>query len=412
MRSVQSVAITLLLFGAAGCNRAQIGPVAGIATNGETSPAITAHDLSVRLFAFANDSMMGREAGSYWGEKAADYVAAEFQRLGVQAAGENGGYFQVVPNIKPRDTTTRRGLAKNVIGIIPGSDPALRTEYISITAHNDHIGFKHDVVDHDSLRAYNEVIRPLGADSRPHAPLPAEAARIRAILDSLRKVHPPRPDSIYNGADDDGSGTVAVLEIARIMKPWPTPGRTVVFLATTGEEAGLVGTRWYLANPVRPLSSMAANLEIEMIGRPDTLATGRGRGWLTGFERSSMGESFQNAGLPIMADMRPSQSFFTRSDNIAFAQAGIPAHTLSSYNMHTDYHSVTDDVSRIDFAHMATLINTGARAVWILTDGPAPIWNRGGRPCPAMPRGPRPQLSPAAQDSARLAAELPHDCPR
>ena len=196
------------------------------------------------------------------------------------------------------------------------------------------------------------------------------------------------------------------------MKSWPAPSRTVVFLATTGEESGLVGTGWYLANPVRPLSTMAANLEIEMIGRPDTIATGRGRAWLTGFERSTMGESFQRNGLPIMADMRPSESFFTRSDNIAFAQAGIPAHTLSSFNLHTDYHGLGDDVSKIDFEHMAALINTGARAVWVLTEGPAPTWNRGGRPCPAGPRVPRPQPTPAQQDSARLAAQFPQSCVR
>jgi hypothetical protein len=160
---------------------------------------------------------------------------------------------------------------------------------------------------------------------------------------------------------------------------------------------------------------MAANLEIEMIGRPDTIATGRGRGWLTGFERSTMGESFQRAGLPIMADMRPGQQFFRRSDNIAFAQAGIPAHTLSSFNLHTDYHQVTDEISKVDFPHMASLINTGARAVWVLTEGPAPMWYPGGRPCPARAggrgRGGQFQMTPAQQDSARLAAQFPQACP-
>jgi Zn-dependent M28 family amino/carboxypeptidase len=262
----------------------------------------------------------------------------------------------------------RRRLAVNVVGILAGHPAASGPDSIVLVdAHYDHLGM----------------------------------ART-----------PVNGDSVYNGADDDASGTVAVLEIARIMKSWPTPSRTVVFLATTGEESGLVGTGWYLANPVRPLSTMAANLEIEMIGRPDTIATGRGRAWLTGFERSTMGESFQRADLPIMADMRPSESFFSRSDNIAFAQAGIPAHTLSSFNLHTDYHGLGDDVSKIDFGHMAALINTGARAVWVLTEGPAPMWNRGGRPCPAGPRLPRPQLTPAQQDSARAAAQFPQSCAR
>src|SRR5262249_55959125 len=145
-------------------------------------------------------------------------------------------------------------------------------------------------------------------------------------------------DSIYNGADDDASGVVAVLEIARAMARGPAPKRTLVFLATTGEEGGLLGPRWYIAQPVVPLAEMVANMEIEMIGRPDSLAGGAGKGWLTGFDRSSMGPSFKAAGLSIVADPRPDEQFFQRSDNIAFAMRGIPAHTLSSYNMHTDYH--------------------------------------------------------------------------
>jgi hypothetical protein len=125
---------------------------------------------------------------------------------------------------------------------------------------------------------------------------------------------------------------------------------------------------------------MEANLEIEMIGRPDSLAGGPGRAWLTGFERSTMGAMFAKAGLAVVADKRPDQQFFQRSDNIAFARMGIPAHTLSSFNMHTDYHQVTDEVSAVDFAHMAGVINTAVKAVRLLANGPAPAWNPGGKP--------------------------------
>ena len=337
------------------------------------------------LTVIAADSMEGRRVWSKGSDRAAKYIAEQMRKIGLVPAGDSG-YFQKIPgaalatgrvvrlpSLSDLDTVPveRRRLAVNVVGILPGHRPATNTSTkpdssILVDAHYDHLG----------------VGRPVNGDS------------------------------IYNGADDDASGTVAVLEIARIMKNWPTPSRTVVFLATTGEESGLVGTGWYLANPVRPLWTMAANLEIEMIGRPDTVAVGRGRAWLTGYERSSMGENFQKSGLPIMADMRPSQSFFTRSDNIAFAQAGIPAHTLSSFNLHTDYHGVGDEVSKIDFGHMAALINTGARAVWVLTEGPAPTWNRGGRPCPAVPRPPQPQLTQAQQDSLRIAAQFPQSCGR
>jgi Zn-dependent M28 family amino/carboxypeptidase len=147
-----------------------------------------------------------------------------------------------------------------------------------------------------------------------------------------------------------------------------------------GEEVGLLGTNWYIAHPAIPLGQMAANLEIEMIGRPDSLAGGVGKAWLTGYERSTMGDELAANGIPIVPDKRPDEHFFQRSDNIAFAERGIPAHTLSSFNLHADYHQPSDDISRVDFVHMAGVINAGARAVRLLTDGPKPEWKPGGRP--------------------------------
>jgi len=172
----------------------------------------------------------------------------------------------------------------------------------------------------------------------------------------------------------------AVIEIARQLAAGPRPKRTILFAATTGEEVGLIGTRWYIEHPVFANTALQANLEIEMIGRPDSLAGGFGRAWLTGFERSTMGEMFKAAGLAISPDMRPSQNFFMRSDNIAFARMGIPAHTLSSFNMHTDYHQLTDEVGAVDFPHMAAVINAAVEAVKLLANGEAPRWNPGGKP--------------------------------
>ena len=93
-----------------------------------------------------------------------------------------------------------------------------------------------------------------------------------------------------------------------------------------------------------------------------------------------MGDELAANGIPIVPDKRPDQQFFQRSDNIAFARRGIPAHTLSSFNLHTDYHQPSDDISKVDFVHMAGVINAGARAVRLLTDGPKPEWKPGGRP--------------------------------
>jgi hypothetical protein len=374
-------------------------PASAFAQRGRPAPPVpvqipairdSATPKSVRalLSVIADDSMEGRAVWSKGSDRAAKFIAEQMKKIGLVPGGDSGYFQRIAGAARPTGQiqrlasfsdwdsipADRRRLAVNVVGILPGKSGAADS-VVLVDAHYDH----------------------LGVAGRPGAQCRSAGA-----------------DSVCNGADDDASGTVAVLEIARIMKQWPTPGRTVVFLATTGEESGLVGTGWYLAHPVRPLTSMAANLEIEMIGRPDTIATGRGRGWLTGFERSSMGESFQRAGLPIMADMRPSESFFRRSDNIAFAQAGIPAHTLSSFNLHTDYHQVSDDISKVDFTHMSALINTGARAVWVLTEGPAPTWYPGQRPCPSngsgRGRGALPQLTQQQQDSARLANQFPQSC--
>ena len=158
--------------------------------------AITPRDLEVRLTAFAHDSMMGREAGTIWNAKATDYVAAQFAKSAsgrrATAARTSRPFRTFASATRPR----RAAPARNVIAIFPGSDPALRGEYVSITAHNDHVGYTHRPVDHDSLRAFNTVIRPLGADSPTREPSADECARIRKILDSLRALRPPRPDSI------------------------------------------------------------------------------------------------------------------------------------------------------------------------------------------------------------------------
>lgn len=260
--------------------------------------------------------------------------------------GATGGMVTTEITVKsePQPTWTR-----NVIGILPGSDDKLKDEWILIDAHYDHVGRS-------------------------------------APTNSNR-------DSVFNGADDDASGTVAVLEIARALKAGPAPKRSVIFAAMTGEEAGLIGTNFYIANPYVPMTKVVANMEIEMIGRPDSLSEGVGGAWLTGYERSTMGPTLAAAGIRLFPDKRPSQNFFSRSDNRAFACMGIPAHTLSSFNLHTDYHQLSDDADKVDFAHMTEVIRSGAKAARILTDEAAPKWVEGGTPvgtsvCPGTTRAP------------------------
>ena len=323
------------------------------------APVVTAADVATLLGRLADDSLRGRMTGSPGAAKAAEIVAHEMQRAGLHPAGDSG-FFQRVPlvlrasqsgrllpalaeSFAARDTAPadRRSTGVNVLGILPGADSTVDGEYVLVDAHYDHLGAAGDPVN---------ACRPLGADS------------------------------ICNGADDDASGVVAVLEIARELAAQKRPRRSILFAAWTGEELGLLGARWFIEHPTRPLQRMAANLEIEMIGRPDSLAGGSGRAWLTGWARSTMGETFAAAGIPIVADPHPAEQFFERSDNFAFAERGIVAQTLSSFNLHTDYHRPSDEVARVDTAHMAAVIQAASRAVRLLADGPRPEWKPGGRP--------------------------------
>ena len=354
MRTLLQTALVAVI--AAACRTATPGPGPTGAvgpTPAAAAPAVRADDVRAHLSALAADSMEGRLAGAAGAVRAAHYVARQFRDAGLEPAGDSG-FFQRVPfrrgdgeRTPPlmvlRDWAAYDSLPAdqlavdvNVVGILPGSDPAVGDEYVFVGAHHDHEG----------------VGRPVDGDS------------------------------IYNGADDDASGVVAVIEVARALARGPRPRRAVVFASLTAEEMGMQGTRWLVAHPPRPLESMVAGLFIEMIGRPDSLAGGAGRLWLTGFERSTMGERLRAAGVPVVPDPRPAMSFFTRSDNIIFARRGVPAHALSSYNMHQDYHQPSDEVERIDVAHMTRAVEAAARAVRVLADGPPVEWKPGGRPAP------------------------------
>jgi hypothetical protein len=259
--------------------------------------------------------------------------------------------------------------ARNVVAILRGSDPRLRNEYVAIGAHNDHVGIASAVVDHDSLRAYNTVMRPNGAEDEAGTPTPEQWARIRAGLDSLRRVHPARRDSIANGADDDGSGSVSVLEIAEALARAPQhPRRSILFVWHTGEELGLLGSEWFTDHPTVPRDSIVAQLNIDMIGRggPQDIANG-GPTYLglVGSRRLSteLGDLVETVNRgearPFSFDYQydapghPVQ-VYCRSDHYNYARYGIPV-TFFSTNGHRDYHMVTDEPQYIDYPHMAAV---------------------------------------------------------
>jgi Peptidase family M28 len=360
MRRSRSFAHLVVAIAAAGCIHVNVAVPTG--TSGK-SAEITPQDLARRLVAFSDDSMMGREAGTIWDEKATDYVASQFAKYGFRPGGDAGTYFQTVPNVQPNEETTRLAPARNVIGIFPGTDPTLRGEYVAITAHNDHIGFTHHPVDHDSIRAFNTVVRPLGADSRMRDATPTEQRRIRTLLDSLRALRPPRPDSIRNGADDDGSGTIALIEIAEALARGDIkPRRSILLISHTAEEKGLLGSEWYTDHATVPIDSIVAEFDLDMIGRGAvTDIEGGGPTYLevVGLRRLSQefGDWFEAVNakekIPFVfnyaydAPGHPEQ-YYCRADHYSYARYGIPSVSLSR-GSHMDYHQLTDEAQYIDY---------------------------------------------------------------
>jgi hypothetical protein len=225
---------------------------------------------------------------------------------------------------------------RNVIGVLRGSDAALKDTYVMLTAHYDHLG-----------------VRGSGPG-----------------------------DHIYNGANDDASGTASLIEIADALTSL-RPKRSVLFMAVFGEELGLVGSRYYGQHPVVPLAKTIADLNLEQLGRTDD-NTGPRVGVLnvTGFDYSSVTEVLMKAGaemgIRVVKDEQASDAFFARSDNQALADAGIPAHTLSVGYEFPDYHDVGDEWPKLDYENMAKVDRAIALAVLRIADSTeVPQWTTG-----------------------------------
>jgi hypothetical protein len=184
----------------------------------------------------------------------------------------------------------------------------------------------------------------------------------------------------YYGADDDASGTVAVMELARALAKGAKPKRTVIVALWGSEEQGMIGAQCFLQNPTFPLKDVVANLEFEMIGRPDAKIK-PDELWLTGWERTDLGPELAKHGAKLVGDPHPSEQFFMRSDNYALAQKGIVAQTVSSFGLHPDYHQPTDTVDKIDFAHMDQAIASMIGPVtWLANTDFKPEWVEGKKP--------------------------------
>jgi len=225
----------------------------------------------------------------------------------------------------------------NVAGVLRGSDSQLSDSYVMLTAHYDHLG-------------------------------------VRANGD----------DKIFNGANDDGSGTVSVVEIASAIAALDRhPARSILFVTFFGEERGLVGSRYYGRHPLVPLEKTIADLNLEQIGRTDaTDGPQVGTASITGYDFSELpgilADAGKIAGIKVYKNEQASDPYFARSDNQALADVGIPAHTLCVAFDYPDYHKVGDHWEKVDYANMAKVDRAVALALLhVASDAPPPKWNEG-----------------------------------
>ena len=289
--------------------------------------------------------------------------------------------------------------ARNVVAAYEGHDPKLKNEWVAMGAHNDHVGFRAaGPVDHDSLHLYARAAYPIrerialynlehhvcggrqqtncsAATPEQQAHLDSLNAQIAAIhinLDSVRKANGGvRADSINNGADDDGSGTVTLLEIAeRFAKDKPNTKRSVLFVWHVGEEKGLWGSQYVTDHPPVSRDSIVAQLNMDMVGRGaagDLFEGGPNYLQLVGGRRVStelgdiVEELNKKQATPFKFDYQYDanghpENIYCRSDHFNYARYGIPI-VFATTGLHGDYHQVTDEPEYIDYPHMAKIGN-------------------------------------------------------
>jgi Zn-dependent M28 family amino/carboxypeptidase len=254
-------------------------------------------------------------------------------------------------NIDVDYSIVRTRLTQNVVAIVEGSDSVLKNSYVAFGAHYDHVGY-----------AEGEVAEGEGGPRRIRAP---------------GRVSPGATDDrIWNGADDDGSGTVGLMALARAFAEGPRPRRSLLFVWHTGEEIGRYGSLYFADHPAVPIDQIIAQLNIDMIGRNrDDKSTEANTLYLVGADRISTElddiSRAANAGMasPMTLDyefndLSDGESLYTRSDHYSYAAKGIPVIFFTT-GLHSDYHANTDEVSKIEFDKLTRVVKlvyeTGTR---------------------------------------------------
>lgn len=286
---------------------------------------ITANDLKTHLYIYAGDAMRGRMTGSDGQRLATEYLRNFYLNQGIDSPIEENNYYQSIPESYFKSRSD--GDSENVVAYIKGSEKP--DELIVISAHLDHIGTDED-------------------------------------------------GNVFNGADDDGSGTVALLEMAeafqKAVKDGNGPKRSILFLHVTGEEIGLFGSKYYTENPLFPLENTVCNLNIDMIGRIDPdKADNPNYIYLIGSDKLSqelhdvseaINKTYTNLELDYkFNDDNDPNRFYYRSDHYNFAKNNIPV--IFYFNgTHEDYHKMTDTPDKIEYELLETRTRLIFQTTW------------------------------------------------
>ena len=263
----------------------------------------TINEISVKkhLYTLANDSMQGRKAGSPGIEKAAKYIEQQFSEIGLKPF-ENSSFRQSFKHINRRSEKKEELDLFNIIGLLEGT--SLKQELVVISAHYDHLG----------------------------------------------QIEKGNGDFVFNGANDNATGVAAMIMLAEYFKKTKINKRSILFVAFTAEEMGLIGSNYF--GQTISAESITAGVNIEMIGKESPF--GPKTAWLTGFNRSTFGEIIQknlsSSEYKLYADPYKDFRLFFRSDNASLARLGVPAHTFSTSPMDKDldYHQLSDEVETLD----------------------------------------------------------------
>lgn len=327
------------------------------------------------------------EAGAYKGvvllvDVPAGKAAMEMAN-GVRRAGAN---VVVVPEDESTRTvmTMMSGKTRTPIGLAEGGRPRVAGNLVVATA----AGFArlHGAVGGEAVLAVHAV--PAAGERRtynavgwlPGTDAGAGVILLTAHLDHLGVGKPVNGDGIYNGANDDASGTTAVLELAHALATGPRLRRGVLFVCYGSEELGGLGSTYFGAHPPVPLKELVANLEFEMIGTQDPKMP-KGVLLLTGWERSNLGPELKKHGALLGPDPYPEQHFFERSDNYSLALLGVVAHTAAGWGTPPTYHQPSDDLAHLDIGFMTAAIQSLVEPVrWLAGSDFKPQWNAGGQP--------------------------------